>query len=88
VEISYDVAGAKVTERTTKQRFEYDVLENNALGLVATRHYAEGDQRHRTVGAYTLALDKHDRTMVRSSTFTDSDDPGFRRGDCVEREAQ
>ena len=87
IEVQYDIEGAKVRERGQTLSAEYDVLDNNAVGLVATRHYAQGDQRHHVVGAYTIAIDKQDRTIVRSNTFTDSDDAFYRRGDCVEREA-
>ena len=87
VEVLYDIANGKVREHSTTLNADYDILDNNDVGLVAVRHYATGDGRHRTVGTYTIALDKRDRTIVRSNTFTDSDDPVFRRGACVEREA-
>ncbi len=87
VEVLYDVANGRVREHSATLNADYDILDNNDLGLVAVRHYATGDARHRTIGAYTIALDKRDRTIVRTNTFTDSDDPVFRRGNCVEREA-
>ena len=87
ISVEYEIADGKVRERSQTLNAQYDILENNDVGLVGARHYAQGDQRHQTVGAYTIALDKRDHTIVRTNTFTDTDDPAFRRGACVQREA-
>jgi hypothetical protein len=83
--VQYDVIGKKMYEHVGPMKVPYDVLENNAVGLVAVDHFSDVTNGSRSLGTFTVVIDRRDGAMVRANTLVSTDDPSFRRGTCVSR---
>jgi hypothetical protein len=66
---------------------EYRILENNEVGLVAVRSYAEEDSATKHLGIDVFVIDKKTLAFRKTNTFVDGAgaDNTPRRGKCVVR---
>ena len=64
---------------------EYSVLQDNNVGLVAVKSYAETDSRSKHLGADVLVIDKTNFAFMKGNVFMPGAgaDNRVRRGQCI-----